>query len=147
MAGDWQVDTRRLWVAGAAIAVIAALTAAVGWFFFSQVFSANLQISRGALSESNVEEMTIWSAMIVAFVAALVATALLQLLLTQVPNGERFFRWVALLLFLVTLIPVFQMPGMSAADRVWQLLLHLLVYLAIVPTLSTLVPRVATRMR
>jgi len=147
MSGDWKVDARRLWGAGLVTAVAAALTGAVCWFFIGDLFNANLQVSRGAPNEGNVEEMTIWSAVVISFLVAVAATGLLHLLLVQVPNGERFFRWIALLILLVSLIPVFQMPGMTTADKLWQSLLHLAVYSAIVPTLSALVPRVATRVR
>jgi hypothetical protein len=97
------VDGRTMWAGGLAAAVVAALAYAVGIVIVRVVFDIPVLAPprEGALGDS-----TTWQLALTAFVAALLATALMHLLLVAMPSPFRFFGWImGLATLLVTVLP------------------------------------------
>jgi len=140
MAGDWRVDGARLWAAGVATSVVAGLAAVVVWFFAEKVFDVDLMVS--ALGGGALEDLTVGRTFAIGFVVGLVATGLLHLLLLGVPSATTFFTWIGVLFLFASLIPVFGLD-VGTDVQVWLLGMHSVVFLAVVPTLVTVVTRVA----
>jgi hypothetical protein len=98
-----RVDAARLWQGGAATAVVAGLIALVGvliarWLLAIPLLSPK---SDGAYGDAHTTEVVL-----VAVAAAIVATALLNLLLLGTPRPLAFFGWiVGLATVLVVVIP------------------------------------------
>ncbi len=140
MAGDWKVDGGRLWAAGVTTSIVAGLAAVVVWFFAEQVFDTDLMVS--ALGGGALEDLTVGRTFALAFVVGVVATGLLHLLLLGVPSATTFFTWIGVLFLFASLIPV---AGLDVGRDVqaWLLVMHTVVFLAVVPTLVTVVNRVA----
>jgi hypothetical protein len=92
-----------LWAGGLATAVVAALAYAVGVVIVRVLFDIPVLAPEreGALGDS-----TTWQLAATAFVAALLATALMHLLLLVTPRPYSFFGWImGLATVLVTVLP------------------------------------------
>ena len=85
------VDPRQLWSGGTATAVVAALIALAGILVCRWLFNIPVLAPRqdGAWGDAS----TAWYA-IAAAAAALVATAIMQLLLIATPRPQMFFTWI-----------------------------------------------------
>jgi hypothetical protein len=97
------VDARQLWAGGVATAVVAALVALVGvvvcrWLFDIPLLSPR---SQGTYGDAHTTDVVLLAA-----VAALLATGLLHLLLAATPRPLSFFTWiVGLITLLLVLLP------------------------------------------
>jgi Family of unknown function (DUF6069) len=97
------VDARQLWAGGVATAIVAALVALVGvvvcrWLFNIPLLSPQ---SSGTYGDAHTTDVVILAA-----VAALLATGLAHLLLTAAPRPMTFFSWiVGLITLLLVLYP------------------------------------------
>jgi hypothetical protein len=142
MAGDWKIDGARLWSAGVATALVAGLAAVVVWFFAEQVFDVDLLAADGMGGE--IIDLSVGRTFAVPFVIGLAATALLHMLLAWVPSATTYFTWIGVLVFFASLIPVASLV-VSTTVQAWLLGMHVIVFLAVVPTLRSVVGRVAMR--
>ncbi len=141
MAGDWKVNAGRLWAVGATTAVVAGLAAVLVWLFATQVFNETLYTSTP--SDSGLVELSAGQTFIVAFLAGIVATGVMHLMLTFVPQGATFFGILATLVLFAMFIPVLTLPDATTANMIWLSSMHVVVYLVIVPTLTGSVSSVA----
>ena len=98
-------------------------------------------------SDSGLVELSAGQTFIVAFLAGIVATGLLHLMLTFVPQGSMFFGLLATLVLFAMFIPVLTLPDSTTANMIWLSIMHVVVYLVIVPTLTGSVSRVAMRVQ
>jgi hypothetical protein len=101
-----------LWAGGVATAVVAALAYAVGVVIVRVLFEIPVLAPErdGALGDS-----TTWQLAGTAFVAALLATALMHLLLVFTPRPYAFFGWImGLATVLVTVLPFGQDAPVSS---------------------------------
>ena len=97
------VDAGRLWAGGAAAAVVAALIAVAGIVLARGVFDIPIlaRESDGTWGDAS----TLWYAVLAAF-AAIVATALIQVLIRTTPEPRKFFGWIiALATVIGVLVP------------------------------------------
>ena len=141
MAGDWNVETGRLWAVGVATSVVAALAALVVFLFATQVFDQTLFVNDGS---GNLVELTAGPVLVVAFVAGIAATVVLWVLLLFVPRGDLFFGLIATIVFLLSFVAIATIPEeVPTETRLWLAGMHTVVYLVIVPTLSGSISRVA----
>ena len=95
MAGDWKVNAGRLWAVGATTAVIAGLAAAIVWLFATQVFDETLYVT--SPGGSDLVELSVGQTFIAAFIAGILATGAMHLMLAFVPRGSMFFGLLATL--------------------------------------------------
>jgi hypothetical protein len=106
------VDARTLWAGGLASAAVAALGYAVGVVIVRGVFDVPILAPRsdGALGDAST-----WQFSAAAFVAALLATALMHVLLVATPRPFSFFGWiVGLVTVLLVVLPFAQDASLSA---------------------------------
>jgi hypothetical protein len=106
------VDARTLWAGGLASAAVAALAYAVGVVIVRGVFDIAMlaPTAEGVLGDAST-----WQFALAAFVAALLATALMHLLLVATPRPYAFFGWiVGLVVTLVAVLPFTQEAALSA---------------------------------
>lgn len=106
------VDARTLWAGGLASAAVAALAYAVGVVIVRGVFDIPMLAPRsdGALGDAST-----WQFALAAFVAGLLATALMHLLLVATPRPYAFFGWImGLVITLVAVLPYTQEASLSA---------------------------------
>jgi hypothetical protein len=131
------VDARQLWVGGVATAIVAALVALVGvlvcrWLFKVPLLSPQ---SSGTYGDAHTTDVVILAA-----VAALLATGLAHLLLTAAPRPMTFFTWiVALITLLLVLYPF------STSAPISQKIATAAVDLVIGITIGSLINGVAAR--
>jgi hypothetical protein len=116
------VDVRMLWAGGVATAIVAALVALVGvvvcrWLFNIPLLSPQ---SQGTYGDAHTTDVVI-----VAAVAALLATGLAHLLLTAAPRPMTFFSWIVGLVTLLLVLfpfstsaPISQKIATAAVDLV-----------------------------
>jgi hypothetical protein len=106
------VSAKTLWAGGLATAVVAAFGYAVGVVIARGVFDIPvLAPERAGITG----DTSTWQYAGVAFVAALVATALVHLLLLVTPRPLKFFTWiVGLATTLVTVMPFTQRADLAA---------------------------------
>ncbi|HEY9293103.1 MAG TPA: DUF6069 family protein [Microlunatus sp.] len=103
-----------LWAGGVATAVVAALVAAVGVVVCQAVFSINL-LHIGLPGNPHAANWLAYP--VIGFVVAIIATGVLHLLLTLVPQPTRFFNWImALVTVLAAALPF--VSGVSARSIV-----------------------------
>lgn len=101
------VDAGRLWAGGAATALVAALIAVVGVLVARGIFGVAVLAPSSAGAAGG--RGTVWYAVLAAL-AGLVATALVQLLAAFTPRPMRFFSWV---MVLATAVAVLLPPAME----------------------------------
>jgi Family of unknown function (DUF6069) len=116
------VDARQLWAGGVATAIVAALVALVGvvvcrWLFNIPLLSPQ---SSGTYGDAHTTDVVILAA-----VAALLATGLAHLLLTAAPRPMTFFSWIVGLITLLLVLfpfstsaPISQKVATAAVDLV-----------------------------
>lgn len=106
------VVARILWAGGLASAVVAALGYIVGIVIARGVFGLAVPV---ATSNGPLGEARTWQLALVAFVAGLLATGLMHLLLVATPRPHSFFAWIAgLLITLLAVLPFTQQAPLSA---------------------------------
>jgi hypothetical protein len=122
-----QLDAARLWTAGLATAVVAALIAVVGVVVARGLFDVPVLAPdrEGALGDADTARLAILAA-----VAALVATGLMHLLLVSTPRPFRFFTWIISLLTLLAVLAPF-MTNAKLATQVATAAIGLLIGIAI----------------
>jgi hypothetical protein len=126
-----------LWAGGFATAVVAALAYAVGIVIVRVLVDIPVLAPEqdGALGDS-----TTWQLAMTAFVAALLATALMHLLLVVTPRPYAFFAWImGLATVLVTVLPFAQEAPASSQ------LATAIINLVVGATITSLVRGVAAR--
>ena len=116
------VDVRQLWAGGVATAIVAALVALVGvvvsrWLFHIPLLSPQ---SQGTYGDAHTTDVVILAA-----VAALLATGLAHLLLTAAPRPMTFVSWIVGLVTLLLVLfpfstsaPISQKIATAAVDLV-----------------------------
>jgi hypothetical protein len=131
------VDAGRLWAGGVAAGLVAALVAVVGVLVARGLFDvAVLAPAReGALGDATTLRLAA-----LAFVAALLATGLLHLLLVAVVQPFRFFGWIMTLLTMVAVL----VPFLTTAEPA-EKIATAAIYLAVGVTIGSLVSGVARR--
>jgi hypothetical protein len=121
------VDAGRLWAAGVATAIVAALVAVVG----TLVVRAFLRIAFNGPASSGVlgDERTILLCTLSA-VAALAATGLAHLLLLSTPRPMTYLSWIAgLVTVVVALVPL--LGSAPLGERLANAVIHLIIGLVI----------------
>jgi Family of unknown function (DUF6069) len=105
------VDVSRLWTGGPLAGVVAAGVAVVGLLVVRGILDIPVLIERdGALVDAST-----WYYAAAAFLAAMVATGLLHLLLLQAPQPYRFFGWiVGIGVAIAVLVPYATDAGLSS---------------------------------
>ena len=124
-----EVNAGRLWFGGFVIAVVAGLAGVVVFLFVTEVLGTELVVER-----PNSEEVVSVSARAVfglAFIAGILATATLHLLLRFVGRARLFFGLVSLAVFLASLLAPLTMATTDAATG-WLIVIHIVVFLIIV---------------
>jgi Family of unknown function (DUF6069) len=128
-------DATRLWTGGAATAVVAGLVALVGVLIARGVFGIPVL---APTSEGTWGNTSTWRLVLLAALAALVATGLMHLLLLSVPRPWRFFGWIIGLLTLAAAISPFTTDAELSTK-----VANALIYAAIGGSISSLVSSVA----
>lgn len=138
---DMRPEPRRLWAAGGATAVVAALAALVGILISRGLAHVAILAPQGdgAWGDASTTVYVILSA-----VVALLATALLHFLLVTTPHGTQFFGWIMGLLIVVSMVIPLSL-GADIDNRVATALLNLLIGLAITLPLSNATTFVRSR--
>ncbi|MEX0754067.1 MAG: DUF6069 family protein [Actinomycetota bacterium] len=127
-----RIDAARLWAAGVATSVIAALAGLVVYLFAEGVFDVDLRVKD--LSGGGLTDLTWVPVVVTAFLAGIVATAVLHALLTLVPRPTVFFGWLALLATAAScLVPL--TTDVDAEVKYWLLGLHLVVGIVVISLL------------
>ncbi|MGV9748070.1 DUF6069 family protein [Rhodococcus zopfii] len=124
------VDAKRLWAGGAATALVAGLTAAVGLLLVRDVLG--IPVITSALELGNSQVTTIVGH---AVVAALIATALLHLLILTTPRATSFFGWICVLATITAALWPFTVSA-TLASKLGSGMIHLVVGIAIYTLLS-----------
>jgi drug/metabolite transporter (DMT)-like permease len=131
------VNARALWAGGAAAAVVAALVAVVGIVIARGLLDIPVLAPKG---EGTFGDASTWGMALAAAATALVATALLQVLLSYTPRPFAFFGWIVTLLTAVAVLVPFQADATLEA-KIATGLINLLIGIAI----GTLVGSVGAR--
>jgi hypothetical protein len=134
-------NAQRLWSAGGATAIVAALAALVGILIARGLAHVAILAPQGegAWGDASTTLYVILSA-----VVALLATALLHFLLVTTPHGSQFFGWIMGLLIVVSMVIPLSL-GADIDNRVATALLNLLIGLAIVLPLTNVTAYVMQR--
>ena len=126
------LDAGKLWAGGLATAGVAALIATVGILIARGVLDIPVLAPKGAGLWGSANTATYALA---AGVAALVATALLQLLAATTPNPKGFFTWLMFLLTTVATVLPLTLDAPTAA-RIATAAINLVLGIAITSTLN-----------
>jgi hypothetical protein len=137
-----QVDAGRLWASGAATGVVAAAVAVVTLFVARGPLDVTVLVPT-SLSLDSYEEMSAVSAGLAAFVAALLATGALHLLMLFVPRPGLFFGWAVVAATAAAVAWPFTW-NLALESEVAVAVIHGLVGLAIAILLSSVRQFVAT---
>ncbi|HEX3790831.1 MAG TPA: DUF6069 family protein [Pseudonocardiaceae bacterium] len=120
-------DARRLWAAGGATAVVAALAALVGILIARGIAHVAILAPKGDGAWGDASTVTY---VVLAAVCGLLATGLLHFLLATTPRATQFFGWIMSLLTVVAMvIPLSVITDTD--DKVATALLNLLIGVAI----------------
>jgi hypothetical protein len=120
-------DAQRLWAAGGATAVVAALAALVGILIARGLAHVAILAPQG---DGAWGDASTWAYVVLSAVCGLVATGLLHFLLVTTPRAGQFFGWIMGLLTVVAMvIPLSLLADMN--NRVATALLNLLIGLAV----------------
>jgi hypothetical protein len=136
MSGDYDVDAKSFWSGGAAVAVIAAIAAVVTQLVLQLIFDTTLVIMDG-------QELSYGLTFGVAFGASLLAIGMLHLFLAAVPRGRMLWQLLASLFLIASIIPIVQLDS-DGENKLLLLVIHIVTYLFVVPTIVGMIPRVAT---
>ena len=79
----------------------------------------------------------------VAFGASLLAIGMLHLFLAAVPRGRMLWQLLASLFLIASIIPIVQLDS-DGENKLLLLVIHIVTYLFVVPTIVGMIPRVAT---
>jgi hypothetical protein len=137
-----KVDARMLWSGGVATAVVAGLIALVGVVICRWLFNIPILAPKrdGAYGDAHTTTL-----ILVAALAALVATLLAHLLLLSTPRPMVFLGWIVALVTVVMVIFPFK-TGATLAEKVATAVVYLVIGIAI-GTLVAGVGERATRIR
>ena len=126
-SGSRRIAVTRLWSAGLATAVVAALVALVGVLFVRALLRIDLYASRaaGAFGDSTTVVLCIGAA-----VAALAATGLAHLLLLSTPRPLAYLSWIIGLVTAAAVVLPFTYAS-GAAVALSQAVIHLVIGIAI----------------
>ena len=126
----------RLWAGGLATGCVAALVAAVGVLLCSEVLDVRLvPVFVVPITESLAVNYAI-----TAFVLALAATGIAQLLSLSAPRPRVFFRWIVALVTVAAIAAPFALEG-TLAGKVSTALINLAIGIAIGALLSAVLSR------
>src|SRR5215472_15177546 len=131
------VDARMLWSGGVATAIVAGLIALVGVVICRWLFNIPILAPRRDGAYGNAHTTTL---ILVAFLAALVATLLAHLLLVSTPRPMVFFGWIVGLVTVVMVIFPFK-TGATLEEKIATAAVYLVLGVAI----GTLITGVAHR--
>lgn len=131
------IDARRLWGAGVATAAVAALAGAVVFMFAEGVFDVSLRVRVGG----EMQDLTIWTVLLVGFIAGIGATGVLHLFLRLVPRPTLFFGWLAVLALAASLLAPLTLP-VRPEIKYWLCGMHVAVGVVIIALLLGIAPRV-----
>ncbi len=134
-------DAQRLWAAGGATAVVAALAALVGILIARGLAHVAILAPQGDGAWGNAST---WAYVVLSAVVGLAATGLLHFLLSTTPRAAQFFGWIMGLLTVVAMV----IPLSLIADtnnKVATALLNLLIGLAVTIPLVNVAQLTRTR--
>lgn len=132
------IDAGRLWTGGVMAGMVAAGVAVVGLLIARGIFDIPVLIRRGG----ELVAPTTWWYAGAAFLAALLATGLLHLLLIAAPQPHRFFGWIfGLAVTIAVLAPLTTTAG--PATRIAVCLINLAIGVTIGSIVSGVSRRVA----
>jgi hypothetical protein len=137
------VDAGQLWAGGAATAVVAGLIALVGVLACRWLFNIPILAPRrdGAYGDAHTTTL-----ILVAALAALVATLLAHLLLLSTPRPMVFFGWIVALVTVVLVIFPFK-TGATLAEKIATAAVYLVIGFAIGTLISGVGERAVRRRR
>ncbi len=122
-----EVNAGRLWAGGVAAAVVAALVALVGLLVARAVFQLAVLAPKQAGAFGNANTTTL---VVLAAVAALLATGLAHLLLVSTPSPLSYFGWIVGLLTTAAVVLPFTGSG-SLPVRLAEAVIHLVIGVSI----------------
>ena len=140
MSGDYTVDAGRYWAGAVAVAAIGALAAALTQVVIELIIDDDLLV---APPGGELAPLSPAVAAGVTFGVAIAGLGLLQLFLVAVPRGRALWGLLASLVLIASIIPVVQLDT-DGRNQVLLLVVHLVAYLFVVPTMLGIVPRVTT---
>lgn len=120
-------DAQRLWAAGGATAVVAALAALVGILIARGLAHVAILAPQGDGAWGNAST---WAYVVLSAVSGLLATGLLHFLLATTPRASQFFGWIMGLLTVVAIVIPLSLLA-STDNRIATALLNLLIGLSI----------------
>lgn len=121
------MNTGKLWAGGVATALVAALTAVVGYMIVENILDiAFVTPALGQFGGSQISSLALHAA-----IAALVATGLAQLLYLGTPRALSFFTWIAGLVTAVVVLWPFTIDT-TIQSKVASALVYLVVGIAII---------------
>lgn len=122
-----QPDARRLWAAGGATAIVAALAALVGILIARGLAHVAILAPQGDGAWGNASTVVY---VILSAVCGLLATGLLHFLLATTPRASQFFGWIMGLLIVVAMVIPLSLV-VNTDDKIATALLNLLIGLAV----------------
>jgi hypothetical protein len=120
-------DAGRLWAAGGATAVVAALAALVGILIARSLAHVAILAPEGDGAWGNASTVVY---VVLSAVCGLLATGLLHFLLVTTPRASQFFGWIMGLLIVVAMVIPLSLV-VNTDDKVATALLNLLIGLAV----------------
>ena len=126
-----------LWGGGVATACVAALVAAVGVLFVSNVLDVKL-VSPTLLLPVSDSRMLNYA--VTAFVAALLATGLAHVLSLTTPRPRTFFRWIVGLVTFASVVVPFALDG-DLAGKIGTAAINLVIGVSIASLLTAVLSR------
>jgi len=138
MAGDWKVDAGRLWAVGVTTSIVAGLAADAVLLVARAFTRKGIQV----VLPGGRTDLTYLHTFLVAFVAGILAAAVLHLLLVAVPRGTLFFGWISVLVLVLSLAPVAAID-VSMASKAWLALMNVVTFAVIVSLLLGTLDRFA----
>ncbi|MCJ7832449.1 MAG: DUF6069 family protein [Actinobacteria bacterium] len=140
MTEESELDTPHFLTAGLAVAAVAA---AAGWlvFLIGNAFSSGtIKVPTAPGAGDNVI-LTGDTVLRTGFIAGIVGTAVLWLLLILVPTPTKFFGWLGGLLTLAAAVLPFTFH-VTTQSKIWLALINLAIGLVVVSLLVGVVPKV-----
>lgn len=134
-------DAQRLWAAGGATAVVAALAALVGILIARGLAHVAILAPQG---EGAWGDASTWAYVVLSAVVGLAATGLLHFLLSTTPRASQFFGWIMGLLTVVAMVIPLSLIAETDA-KVATALLNLLIGLAVTVPLVNVANLTRTR--
>jgi len=140
MTEELELDTQHFLTAGLAVAAVAG---AAGWLIFliGDAFSSGaikVPAQPGATQNVILTGSTVFRT---GFIAGIVGTAALWLLLALVPTPTKFFGWLGGLLTVAAAVVPFSYH-VTTQNKIWLAVINLVIGLAVVTLLIGVVPKV-----